>query len=141
MSTKTIKQDIKPALSISSSIIELIATFPEDIKKNKKAPISLTLSTKEDDQNNNNDVSLKCYYYSLPSHRNNNDIVGTCLLDTNDDFIRDITRQLSTIIAKKFGNPCYVAWGVPNSAIDGFQLEQLTIVKECIDFLSKQLTI
>ena len=138
MSVRTVRKVITPSLSLSSSLIDVIVTIPTD-SSNKKIPISITLSATEVSEVNNDNGSgdlsnLICYHYSIPRNSSKKEVVSAVLLDTNNDWIRDVTRQLSTLICKKYGHPCYVGWSNKSSYINA--MDQLMVIKECIKFLN-----
>lgn len=114
-----------------SAPVELIATVPTDLE-NCKTPISLVLGFKSDEAEQ--PTTLMSYHYALPYHKTQQ-VVGTPLLDTNNDWVRDLTRQLATLICKKLNRPCYVAWS--NAVGQQGTPDQLFVIKHCIDFLAK----
>lgn len=128
--TRTVTHTVSSPLS---SPIELIATLPTDLESSK-TPITVVLGFKngEDEE----PMTLASYHYALP-YRETGKVVGTALLDTNNDWIRDITRQVATLMCKKFNKPCYVGWA--NAVGQHATPDQLFVVKNCIDFIKDQL--
>lgn len=110
--------------------IELVGTVPTALD-NAKVPISVILGFRDDEIEA--PMRLVSYHYALP-YRNSEQVVGTALLDTSDDWARDITRQLATLISKKFHRPCYVGWS--ESAAQQRSIDQLFVIKQCIQFIS-----
>lgn len=134
MSVRTISHTIE---SPGSLPVELVVTLPNDLES-RKIPISVTLGFKTGQERQ--PMALACYHYAIP-YRNKKEVVGTSLLDSNNDWIRDVTRQTATIIAKKFHKPCYVGWATSanNKHTSGVSMDQLFVIKECVAFLSKEL--
>lgn len=118
-----------------SSPVELVVTVPTDSKLTT-VPISVILGFQSDDSPHQ-PMSLMSYHYAIP-YRNTDQVVGTALLDTNNDWIRDITRQLATLISKKFHRPCYVGWS--NAVGQGSTADQLFVIKQCIQFINYVIT-
>lgn len=130
MSTRTVSHTVSSPVS---SPIELIATLPTD-PQSRKIPMTVILGFKtvEDEE----PMSLASYHYAIP-YRDTDQVVSTPLLDTNNDWIRDITRQVATIMCKKFHKPCYVGWS--NALGQHTTPDQLFVVKNCIEFINDQL--
>lgn len=116
-----------------SSPIELVASLPKD-PESRKTPISVILGFKNSEDEE--PMTLASYHYAIP-YRDTAQVVGTPLLDTNNDWVRDITRQVATLMCKKFHKPCYVAW----STAPGQHAtpDQLFVVKNCVQFVNDQL--
>ncbi|CAR28564.1 hypothetical protein ZYGR_0S01970 [Zygosaccharomyces rouxii] len=111
MQTKTVSHTIETPLEP----IQLLATLP--VNDSKKTPISITIS---------GSAGLACYHYAIPYR---DDVVGSLMVDDANDSKRDITRQLATLVAKKYQRPCYVAYACNNTE------DQLLIIRQCIEFL------
>lgn len=111
MYTKTISHTIETP----SDSIELVATVP--VTDSKKVPITLDIA---------GSAGLACYHYSVPFR---DEVVGSIMVDNADESKRDITRQLATLVAKKYQRPCYVAYARANAE------DQLLIIRQCIEFL------
>lgn len=153
MATKTIRHYITAEDSVvGATPLEIISTIPNDLN-NKKIPISLTIcyqKSKPDEENINSLKStqpstLLYYHYSIPNRirtrRPGEDVVGISLLDTNNDWVRDISRKLANAIAKKYDTPCYVSFSTtktlnPNSV----SMDQMYVLKHCIQFINSILT-
>lgn len=111
--------------------IELVVTLPQDTA-GKKAPITIAFGFQAE---RSHLPKLACYHYALPS-RDGSEIVGTTLLDTSNDWIRDVTRQTATAVSKKFSVPCYVTWATePNQGYNS--INQIHVVKESINFINE----
>ncbi|QLL30942.1 hypothetical protein HG536_0A07570 [Torulaspora globosa] len=110
--------------------VELVATIPTELE-NARIPISVVLGFADDSAEA--PMRLLSYHYALP-YRTTQQVVGTALLDTSNDWVRDVTRQLATLISKKFGRPCYVGWS--NGAGQQRSVDQLFVIKQCIQFIS-----
>ncbi|QLQ81453.1 hypothetical protein HG537_0F02140 [Torulaspora globosa] len=111
-------------------VVELIVTIPSDVD-NAKVPISVIIGFQDDEREA--PMSLVSYHYAIP-YRSTKQVVGTALLDTSNDWVRDVTRQLATLISNKFNRPCYVGWS--NSMGQQGSIDQLFIIKQCIQFIS-----
>ncbi|CCE64005.1 hypothetical protein TPHA_0G01690 [Tetrapisispora phaffii CBS 4417] len=149
MSVKTTKKIITPSFSLSSSVIDIVATIPTSLD-NKKIPITVNIALidsnqasedgeyRSDDVRDISETNLQCYHYSIPSRLKTQEVVSSVLLDTDNDYIRDITRQLSVLICKKYEHPCYVSWS-SNGSINTTSMDHLSVIKECVAFI-KELT-
>lgn len=125
-SVKTVHQVLESQLGTP---LELLVTIPQDPTA-KKIPITIVLGI----QSKSSQLStLCCYHYCIPN-RNGNEIFGTALLDTNNDWILDVTRQAATAVSKKFHRPCYVAWSAPQDHQYN-SVEQTYVVKQCLDYI------
>lgn len=111
MQTKTVSHTIETPLEA----VQVLATLPAN--DSNKTPISITVS---------GSAGLACYHYAIPYR---DDVVGSLMVDNGNDAKRDITRQLATLIAKKYHRPCYVAYACANTE------DQLLIIRQCIEFL------
>lgn len=116
--TKSVCETIETPLES----IDVVATLPADAGSAhgaQKLPISLVLGSPRG--------PLTCYHYAVPFR--DDEVVGTVLVDCADDAVRDITRQLATLVAKKFRVPCYVAWGSAAAS------DQLLVIRRCIQLI------
>lgn len=121
--------------------IEIIATIPnndDDNKNNKnnnnKIPISITLRNVNDSKELS---KLQCYHYAILNRHSSNDIIDIPLLDTNNDWISEITRKIAILLVKKTGKPCYVSWSSSSTNSNEMaSMDQLFILKNCINLLN-----
>lgn len=128
--TKTIENFVG-----SSSSLQLLLSLPE--VDSKKKPISFTIYNKTTTNDPLTDkVSLVSYHYAVPYK---NDVVSTVLLDTNKELYKEVSRQLSTIMAKKFQKPVYVAFGELDSSNNDLQLDQLFVLRSCVKYVEEEL--
>lgn len=147
-SVKTISHIIEPENSlISNTPIEIVATIPTDLSS-VKIPISITISYLKDKRNggSNNELTklptrLTYYHYAIPkrtnSGKNGEEVVGIPLIDSNNDWVRDVSRKLATSIAKKYKKPVYVAWSATSmESSSTISMDQIYVLKNCIDFMS-----
>lgn len=150
MNTRTLSHYITPADgSIGQTPLEIIATVPVD-QTNKKVPISITVCYQKEQAVNedgtpssksNQASTLQYYHYSLPnriaSRKQTEPIVGIPLIDTSNDWVRDISRKLANATAKKHNCPCYVAWSTTkphdNTTIS---MDQMYVLRNCIEFIN-----
>ncbi|CCF55810.1 hypothetical protein KAFR_0A03750 [Kazachstania africana CBS 2517] len=144
MSVKTVFKTITSESSLNQSIpIEIIATIPEDLQASK-IPISLTLCYQKD-RNNDSKYQIPStfmyYHYSIPNRlrtkkATDDDVIGIPLIDTDNDWIKDISRKIANMVAKKYNKPCYVAWSntklMDNSTIS---MDQLFVLRSCMEFV------
>lgn len=115
--TKTVYETIETPLEC----VDVVATLPapaEVSSGTKKLPISLVVGASKS--------PLLCYHYAVPYKQ---DVVGSVLVDSADDAVRDVTRQLATLVAKKFRVPCYVGWGCASAS------DQLLVISKCIQLI------
>lgn len=131
---RSVSSEDEESNSFQSVPIEMIVTIPEndDKETNKRIPISITLRNVNDSQEMS---KLQCYHYAIPK-RDSKEIIDLPLLDTPNDWISEVTRNVSVSTAKKYGKPCYAAWSSSQSKSQGVSpMEQLYILKKCINVL------
>lgn len=140
MSVKTVIRSVSD--EDESIPIEIIATIPDNDKSSddsntndnsKRVPIAITLRNVNDSQEMSR---LQCYHYAIPK-RNSKDIIDIPLLNTNNDWIGEVTRKIAVSTAKKYEKPCYIAWSSSSSIQNSFSpMDQLYILKKCINLLN-----
>ncbi|EDO17157.1 hypothetical protein Kpol_1072p27 [Vanderwaltozyma polyspora DSM 70294] len=146
MSVQTFSKTLEPSGSISGKLLDVSVTIPVDLSNNK-IPITVTIGSKEgginagenDTGNDINNLKLLCYYYSISRRSDKNDVVSTVLLDTSIDSVRDTTRQLSTLLCKKYRHPCYVAWSSDASNTNDM-FDQISIIKTCVQYIHDKIS-
>lgn len=150
MSTRTITHYVTPEDgAIGQTPLEIIATVPTD-QSNKKVPISITVCYQKEQAastegslvpRSNQQCTLQYYHYSLPNRiatrKQAEPIVGIPLIDSSNDWVRDISRKLADATAKKHNCPCYVAWSTtkPNDSTT-ISMDQMYVLRNCIQFIN-----
>ncbi|SMN20218.1 similar to Saccharomyces cerevisiae YPL144W POC4 Component of a heterodimeric Poc4p-Irc25p chaperone involved in assembly of alpha subunits into the 20S proteasome [Maudiozyma saulgeensis] len=150
MATRTITHYITPEDSpLGGTSLEIIATIGKDLSS-KKIPISLTICYQKDKPeideqgkviSKTQSSTLQYYHYSIPNklrnRKNNEFVIGIPLLDTNNDWVRDISRKLADATAKKYEVPCYVSWSTTKpSDVTSISMDQMFVLRNCINFIN-----
>ncbi|KAG0668988.1 hypothetical protein C6P45_004205 [Maudiozyma exigua] len=147
--TTTVTHYITPEnISLGQTPLEIIATFAKD-PANKKTPISITICYQKDkpqqdkdgNQTKGQSSTLQYYHYSIPNslknHKIHESVIGIPLLDSNNDWVRDISRKLADATAKKYNVPCYVAWSTTKpSDTTSISMDQMYVLRNCINFIN-----
>ncbi|CCK67990.1 Poc4p KNAG_0A03020 [Huiozyma naganishii CBS 8797] len=146
MSVRTVIRDLKSDEDASVSVpLQLVATIPTD-EANTKIPISISVSYLNGGATGAQragTAKLQSYHYAVPnrraSHKKDN-VADMPLLDTNNDWVRDLTRKIAVSVAKRHGKPCYVAWA-SNTELNGngLSMDQLFMLKSCISAIDSMM--
>lgn len=137
---KTLGQEKDKTALMQNPPLELTITMPGD-KTAAKVPISISVCYgKTQDHTRKINGKLQCYHYALPNHRvRNGEVMDIPLVDTNIEWIREVTRKIAVLTCKKYIQPCYVAWSSMKPSGEQITMDQLFILGKCMDLIKSSL--
>lgn len=138
--TKTLSQENDEMSFVQNAPLELIITLPVDMES-IKIPISISIcygKTKEHNKKING--KLECYHYALPNHRKEKkEVLDMPLIDTNNDWIREVTRNIAILTCRKYNKPCYVTWSSMKPTTEQITMDQLFILGKCMNLITSSI--